>query len=130
MSANVRRVLWPFCQGKDPEALVFEHHAKPGQPICGVSLYRRFISACKRANLPRIRLHELRHTFGTQAIRKFRIHEVQQMMGHRHITTTERYLHYTPNADGAARLTALWGERSSAPRSGTPANVIPLRRAA
>lgn len=134
MSANVRRVLWPLCHRKDPDALVFEHHAKPGEPICGVSLYRRFISAGKRAGLPRIRLHELRHTFGTQAIRTFKIHEVQRMMGHRHITTTERYLHYTPDADGAARLTELWGQRSNprdgAPASGTQANVIRLRRAA
>ena len=53
-------------------------------------------------------MHDLRHTFGTQAIREFKIHEVQRMMGHRHITTTERYLHYAPDADGAAKLTALW----------------------
>ena len=56
----------------------------------------------KRAGLPRLSFHELRHTFGTQAIRKFKIHEVQRMMGDRHITTTERYLHYAPDADGAA----------------------------
>jgi integrase len=75
MSANVRRVLWPICRGKAREALVFEHDAKPGEPICGTGLYRRFISASERAGLPRIRLHDLRHTFGTQAIRVFPIHE-------------------------------------------------------
>jgi site-specific recombinase XerD len=31
---------------------------------------------------------------GTRAIRAFNIYEVQRMMGHRSITTTERYLHY------------------------------------
>jgi hypothetical protein len=50
----------------------------------------------------------LRHTFGTQAIRVLKIHEVQQLMGHRHIATTERYLHYAPDRDIANRLTALW----------------------
>ncbi len=35
-------------------------------------------------------------TFGTQAIKGFKIHEVQLMMGHRHITTTERYLPTRP----------------------------------
>jgi conjugative relaxase-like TrwC/TraI family protein len=128
MSANVRRVLLPFCQGKDGDALVFEHDSKPGEPICGTGLYRRFISASKRADLPRIRLHDLRHTFGTQAIRVFSIHEVQRMMGHRHITTTERYLHYAPDADGASKLTKLWGQREDP--HGVPADVIPLRRAA
>ena len=62
--------------------------------VCSSDLYRRFVRACKRAGLPRLSFHELRHTFGTQAIRKFKIHEVQRMMGHRHITTTERYLHH------------------------------------
>lgn len=128
MSANVRRVLRPFCEGKSGNALVFEHDSKPGEPMCGTSLYRRFISASERAGLPRIRLHDLRHTFGTQAIRVFAIHEVQRMMGHRHITTTERYLHYAPDADGAAKLTGLWGQRSDPP--GPPADVVPIRRAA
>jgi integrase len=133
MSANVRRVLLPFCEGKAGEELVFQSQSKPGEPICGVSLYRRFLSAAKRAGLPRLRLHDLRHTFGTQAIRVFKVHEVQWLMGHRHITTTERYLHYAPDAEGAAKLTALWGERDGAPQgaqgSDSP-NVIPLRRAA
>ncbi len=106
--------------------LVFEHDAKPGEPICGTSLYRRFLSAAERAGLPRLRLHDLRHTFGTQAIRAFKIHEVQRMMGHRHITTTERYLHYAPDPDAAAKLTALWGGADSDEET----NVVPLRRAA
>lgn len=108
MSAKVAKALAPFCAGKTGEMLVFEHPAKPGQPVCGVSLYRRFISAAGRAGLPRIRLHDLRHTFGTQAIRVLKIHEVQQLMGHRHIATTERYLHYAPDAATAQKLTALW----------------------
>jgi integrase len=75
--------------------------------------------ACRRAGLPRLSFHELRHTFGTQAIRKFKIHEVQRMMGHRHITTTARYLHYAPDSDGAAKLTELWGDRGGRER-GSP----------
>jgi integrase len=129
MSADVRACLAPFCEGKDAKALVFQHDAKPGEPICGTSLYRRFLSAAKRAGLPRITLHELRHTFGTQAIRKFKIHEVQRLMGHRHIGTTERYLHYAPDPEGAAKLTELWAV--SPGQTGTDqTSVIPLRRAA
>jgi integrase len=129
MSANVRRMLWPFCEGKGGQELVFEHDSKPGEPICGTGLYRRFISASKRAGLPPLRLHDLRHTFGTQAMRVFNIHEVQRMMGHRHITTTERYLHYAPDAYGAAKLTELWGKRGGDPQ-GAPSDMTPLRRVA
>jgi len=133
MSADVRRVLAPFCEGKTGEMLVFEHDTKPGEPICGTSLYRRFVSASKRAGLPPIRLHDLRHVFGTQAIRRFKIHEVQRMMGHRHITTTERYLHYAPDPDAAAKLSALWEAppiETRGPGGGEYSNVIPLRRTA
>jgi integrase len=123
MTANVRAALWPYCQGKAGDTLVFERDAKPGEPICGTGAYRRFVSAAKRAGLPRLRLHDLRHTFGTQAIRVFKVHEVQRMMGHRHITTTERYLHYSPDPDAAAKLSALWA-------GGEVEKVVPLRRSA
>ncbi|HEX4437048.1 MAG TPA: hypothetical protein VH061_09655 [Solirubrobacteraceae bacterium] len=44
-----------------------------------------------------------------------KVHEVQLPRGHCQLTTTERYLHYAPDADGAAKLTALWGERVGTP---------------
>ena len=124
MSSNVRAALKPYCEGIRSGVLVFEHEAKPGEPICGTSLYRRFVSAAKRAKLPLLRFHDLRHSFGTQAIRVFNIYEVQRMMGHRHITTTERYLHYAPDPDAAAKLSSLWG----APEGEDGSNVVPLRR--
>lgn len=114
MSDNVRAALWSYCKGRPTDALVFEHQTKPGEPICGISLYRRFQSAAKRAGLPVLRFHDLRHSFGTQAIRVFNIYEVQRMMGHRHITTTERYLHYAPNPEAAAKLSGLWAEGDTA----------------
>lgn len=110
MSDNVRAVLRSYCKGRPADALVFEHEARPGEPICGSGLYRRFRNAAKRAGLPVLRFHDLRHSFGTQAIRVFNIYEVQRMMGHRHITTTERYLHYAPNPEAAAKLSGLWRE--------------------
>jgi integrase len=130
MSADVRAALAPFCDGRSGDALVFEHEAKAGEPICGTGLYRRFRAASRRAGLPALRVHDLRHTFGTQAIRTFKIHEVQRMMGHRHITTTERYLHYAPDSDGAAKLTELWAEGGGERAGGGRSNVVPLRRVA
>src|SRR5271165_2375957 len=124
LSSNVRAALAPHCEGKAQNALVFEHEAKPGEPVCGTSLYRRFVSAAKRAGLPVLRFHDLPHSFGTQAIRAFNIYEVQRMMGHRHITTTERYLHYAPDPDAAAKLSGLWG----GPAGEDGANVVSIRR--
>jgi hypothetical protein len=44
-------------------------------------------------------------------------------MGHAHITTTERYLHYAPDPTLAATLSGLW--ESDNPTE----NVVPLREA-
>jgi integrase len=82
------------------------------------------------------RFHDLRHSFGTQAIRAFNIYEVQRMMGHRHITTTERYLHYAPDPDAAAKLSGFVGracrrgriERRAASREHWGAYGEPCRR--
>jgi hypothetical protein len=54
------------------------------------------------------------------------------MMGHRSITTTERYLHYAPDPEGAAKLTERWGDRGRPVCEPDPgeASVVPLRRAA
>ena len=65
---------------------------------------------------------------------------------HRHVTTTEIYLHYAPDENAAARLSSLWGDDGADPEPtaapGMPAgedgpavgadrpNAIPLRRAA
>jgi integrase len=71
-------------------------------------IYRHFKADLKRAGLPEIRFHDLRHSFGTQAAKRFPIHEVQAMMGHANIATTMRYLHYVENPQASATLSALW----------------------
>jgi integrase len=53
---------------------------------------------------PAIRFHDLRHTFGTLAVRKFPLSDVQRMMRHKDISTTMKYTHYVPRPDDAARL--------------------------
>lgn len=108
MSDNVRAALAPFCERKDEHALVFEHPEQPGEPLCGMMMYRHFKADLERANLPEIRFHDLRHSFGTQAAKRFPIHEVQAMMGHANVATTMRYLHYVEDPRAAATLSALW----------------------
>jgi integrase len=67
-------------------------------------LRRRYESALREAGLRRLRFHDLRHTFGSLAITRADIVEVQAWMGHADITTTMRYLHYRDRGQAAERL--------------------------
>jgi len=53
-------------------------------------------------------LHDLRHCFGSVAVRAFPLSDVQAMLGHAHVTTTMRYVHHRPGADDAARLSSAF----------------------
>jgi integrase len=59
--------------------------------------------------------YDLRHTFGTLAVRQAPLSDVQAWMGHQHITTTMRYVHYVPQHDAAAKLSAAFGGDSVHP---------------
>jgi integrase len=52
--------------------------------------------------------YDLRHTFGSLAVRKAPLSDVQAWMGHQDISTTMRYVHYVPQHAAAARLTAAF----------------------
>jgi integrase len=67
-------------------------------------LRRRYEVALRSAGLRRLRFHDLRHTFGSLAITRADIVEVQAWMGHADITTTMRYLHYRDRGQAAERL--------------------------
>jgi integrase len=73
-----------------------------GSYLDGRALRRRYDSALKRADLRKLRFHDLRHTFGTRMIAKADIRRVQEWMGHADIQTTMKYLHYVPREEDAA----------------------------
>ncbi|MGI8712817.1 MAG: tyrosine-type recombinase/integrase [Solirubrobacteraceae bacterium] len=52
-----------------------------------------------------MRFHDLRHTFGTLAVRRAEVPAVQAWMGHSDIQTTMRYVHHRDRG-GVARLLA------------------------
>jgi integrase len=54
------------------------------------------------------RFHDLRHTFGSLAIRRFDLVAVKELMGHSKLTTTKRYLHSRPRPTDAATLTTIF----------------------
>jgi integrase len=68
------------------------------------SLTARYKSALKRAGLRQLRFHDLRHTFGTHAIRVADPREVMEWMGHADLQTTQKYLAYKPRSEAAKRL--------------------------
>jgi integrase len=72
----------------------------------GSALRRRFKRARDEAGLRPLRFHDLRHTFGSIAIRFADPREVQEWLGHADFTTTQIYMHYKPRADAARRLSA------------------------
>jgi integrase len=80
--------------------LVFVGQA--GSYLDGRALRRRYDATLKRANLRKLRFHDLRHTFGTRMIAKADIRRVQEWMGHADIQTTMKYLHYAPREEDAA----------------------------
>jgi hypothetical protein len=68
------------------------------------TLRARYKKALKTAKLRDLRFHDLRHTFGTHAIRAADPREVMEWMGHADIQTTQKYLAYKPRRDAAKRL--------------------------
>jgi integrase len=72
------------------------------------SLSERYRESLHRAGLRRLRFHDLRHTFGTHAIRAADPREVMEWMGHADLQTTQKYLAYKPRRDAAKRLEAAF----------------------
>jgi integrase len=104
--------------------------AKPGEPFKNLS--RSWIVARKNAGLDDVRLHDLRHSYASLAIgRGVSLPMIGKLLGHRRVTTTQRYSHLARDAAaavndelGAAMVAAI--EKGRAPaKEGT---VVKLRK--
>jgi Phage integrase family len=78
-----------------------------GRHVDDWRLRRRFHAALERAGLQKLRLHDLRHTFGTLAVQAFPLSDVRAYMGHADIQTTMLYVHHIPQIGAADRLSEL-----------------------
>jgi integrase len=59
-----------------------------------VSIFCSWNTARKKAGLPEVRMHDLRHTFASFLVNNGRsLYEVQKILGHTQIKTTQRYAH-------------------------------------
>jgi integrase len=113
-------------RGRFVERTDFVFCRPDGGPLDRTAVRKRFRRAQEEAGIRPRRFHDLRHTFGSLAIRSFDPVAVQAMMGHARLTTTERYLHSKPRTGDAARLSEAFATGPSAPMSlDRSANVAP-----
>lgn len=82
-----------------------------GAPLARTPLMERYRKALKAAGLDAaFRVNDLRHTMGTSlAMAGVDVVTIQAYLGHSDLATTQRYPHYAPAADEAARLGAVFG---------------------
>src|SRR5439155_4979677 len=88
--------------------LVFAH-PELGHVLDPSKVRKRFQATARRAGLRPVRVHDLRHTFGTRmAAAGAPLRAIQEWMGHRDFTTTLIYADYAPDpSQGTA-----WAERA------------------
>jgi integrase len=79
-----------------------------GSPLHRDNIKHGLITGTRLARLPTIRLHDLRHSYASQLVMAAApLRVVQSLLGHAHITTTERYAHLSPGLDHAMVLAAF-----------------------
>ena len=83
-----------------------------GSPIDGKGLLKSFHRLLKRAGLPRVRFHDLRHTAATFMLEDGTpLKVVSEILGHSSVAiTADLYMHVTPGmqAEAARARGKLW----------------------
>lgn len=89
-------------EGNGTQGLVFA--SETGEPLDRYRVGRRFKLLLKRAGLPEVRFHDLRHTCATVLLSKnVNPKIVSEMLGHATIAITlDTYSHVLPNMGDAA----------------------------
>lgn len=80
-----------------PSGLVFFNEA--GKPLDRRTFRpRHFAKDMQEANVPKIRFHDLRHTFATQFMENGgNIYDLQKLLGHSTLGMTDVYAHFSPD---------------------------------
>ena len=95
-----------------------------GQPVTDLEKPWRRIR--EKAGMPEVRIHDLRHTYASNAIASgFGLEMVGKLLGHANVQTTARYAHL---ADGHIREAAATLASGLAGHLATPVPVAEPRR--
>jgi integrase len=117
--------LFSELRQKKKSSLVFPSNRKVGARF--LDLKKGFKKAVELAGLPKIRFHDLRHTFATRLVQAgVDIITVQRLLGHATISMTARYSHSPDSARIAAvrRLDELFSSQSVPNRP--PESIEPI----
>jgi integrase len=97
---------------KEGAAYLFPN-PKTGKPF--INVFNSWNTARKQAGLPDVRVHDLRHSFASFVINAgHSLYEVQKLLGHTQVKTTQRYAHLT--------------QESLINAADTAANALPLNK--
>jgi integrase len=113
MAAKVEKVLAALLLERGdpgPDELVFLGDG--GGYLDASALRRRYTKAQTTAGLRPLRFHDLRHTFGSLAIGRASLVQLQAWMGHADVKTTMRYLHHKSHAVDAELLDGAFAPRA------------------
>jgi len=98
---------------------------KTGKPY--VSIFYSWNTARKQAGLAGVRMHDLRHSFASFLVNAGRsLYEVQKILGHTQVKTTQRYAHLSQDTlvDAAnAAMNSIGACFSIAPKPVTPLSL-------
>ena len=96
-------------------SLVFVGHG--GGHVGAKRLRERYYAALDRAGVKRVRIHDLRHTFGTVcAANGIPLTTIKEWMGHADLATTEIYTAFYPQISDAARISAAFARTDATSR--------------
>jgi site-specific recombinase XerD len=102
---RLHSVLRQFWIDHRPTGLLLFQAPRRQGPICGTSVQRAFRQACTDAALEKkATVHTLRHSYATHLLeRGVSIRVIQRALGHRSLSSTQRYSHITGGGEVAAR---------------------------